>query len=245
MRILTTGSLNIRNKNEESKRKIKLLEKTHLTEYKTIKSNIRRKIESVKKIKKRNCKDNSYDGLGEKIDELRIKCKLFENQEKQAVRRACLEERAIYCTLAAFVKELMWKKSDILRSVNTKMFNSLEFISGRIENNHDIPDISLSQDYDFNTPATSVGGSLRGSRCGSFSSLGPSRPNSPLCIVEKTDFVRRSVRDSQRKRNSQISQTSHSRGVLNEGIIYSDSNHHQPVYAQVWIILFLKSLNLT
>ena len=207
-----------------------------MKEYKTIKSNIRRKIESVRKIKKRNCKENfaeRNDGLGEKIDELRIKCKLFENQEKQAVRRACLEERAIYCTLAAFVKELMWKQSDILRSVNTKVYNSLEFINGRIENNHDIPDISLSPDqhHDFDTPATSVAGSLRGSRCGSFSSLGPSRPNSPLCIVEKSDLGRRSVRDSQRKRNSQISQTS--QAVLNEGIIYPYTNHHQPVYAQV------------
>ena len=170
--------------------------------------------------------------------ELQLKCKLFENQEKQAVRRACLEERAIYCTLAAFVKELMWKQSDISRSVNTKVSNSLAFIDGRIENNHDIPDISLSPDqhHDFDTPATSVAGSLRGSRCGSFSSLGPSRPNSPLCIVEKSDLGRRSVRDSQRKRSSQISQTaSHSQAVLNEGIIYSHTNHHhhQPFYTQV------------
>ena len=234
VRILTTGSLNIRNKNEESKRKIKLLEKTHLKEYKTIKSNVRRKIESVNKIKKRKCKEtfaDRNDGLEEKMDELRIKCRLFENQEKQAVRRACLEERAIYCTVAAFVKQLMWKQSDILRSVNTKVDNSLDFITGRIESHHDIPDISLSSDqhYDFDTPATSVGGSLRGSRCGSFSSLGASRPSSPLCIVEQGDLGRgSSVRDTQRKRKSQLGSSywpgqsaSPSPAVLNEGIISS------------------------
>ena len=123
-----------------------------MKEYKTIKSNVRRKIESVSKIKKRRCKEtfaDRNDGLEEKIDELHIKCRLFENQEKQAVRRACLEERAIYCSLAAFVKQLMWKQSDILRGVNTKVDNSLEFITGRIEKNHDIPDISLSPDHQY------------------------------------------------------------------------------------------------
>ena len=76
-------------------------------------------MESVDKIKKRKQKEFSTDrndGLDEKNEELRIKCKLFENQEKQAVRRACLEERAIFCSLGSFIKQLMSKQSDIFRS---------------------------------------------------------------------------------------------------------------------------------
>ena len=207
-----------------------------MKEYKTIKSNIRTKIESVNKIQKRNFKDtfaDRNDGLEDKMYELQIKCKLFENQEKQAVRRACLEERSLYSTLATFVKQIMWKQSDILRNVNTKVDNSLvEFIS------HDIPDISLSPDpdHDFDTPATSVGGSLRGSRCGSFSSLGSSRLNSPLCIVEQRDLSRGSV--DQRRRKSQVSSHCPATGVHNEGIVYSNSSH--PFYAQVGDNLALK-----
>ena len=51
----------MRKKNEESRKKIKILEKTHLKEYKTIKCNIRRKMESVDKIKKRKQKEFSTD----------------------------------------------------------------------------------------------------------------------------------------------------------------------------------------
>ena len=92
--------------------------------------------------------------------------------------------------------------------------------------------LSMEQQYDFDTPATSVtGGSLRGSRCGSFSSLAGSRPSSPLCIVEQGDLGRGAARDSQRRRKAQIS--SYCQGntnTLNEGII---SSYSHPFYAQV------------
>ena len=92
-RILESGALKIRKKNEESKKKIRVLEKTHLKEYKTIKSNIRRKVESVNKITKKKHRESSSDRNNEQEEmneDLRIKCKLFENQEKQAVRKGIL-----------------------------------------------------------------------------------------------------------------------------------------------------------
>ena len=223
----------MRKKNEESKKKIKVLEKTHLKEYKTIKSNIRRKMELADKMKKRRqreCSTDRTEGRDEKNEELRIKCKLFENQEKQAVRRACLEERAIFCSLGSFIKQLMSKQSDIFKSINS-FDDSLGFIGERIDQVHDIPDISLGPDHpcEFDTPATSVtGGSLRGSRCGSFSSLGPSRPHSPLCIVEQADLAMGSA--GLRKRKSQMTSYSSAKDTLNEGII---SSYGQPFCAQV------------
>ena len=212
-----------------------------MKEYKVIKGNIRRKIDSVNKMNKRkereHCADRN-DDLQSKYEELRVKCKLFENQEKQAVRRACLEERDIFCSVASFIRRVMSRQSDIFKTINTKFDDSLEFIEGRLDQIHDIPNISLGTDqhFDFDTPATSVtGGSLRGSRCGSFSSLRASRPPSPLCIVEQGDLARGALRgsfnlDGQKKRKSQISSYCQTSDTLNEGVI---SSYSHPFYAQV------------
>ena len=143
-----------------------------------------------RKITKENCLDKQND-LDIKCQDLKLKSKLFENQEKQAVRRACLEDRGLYIDLASFIKQILKKERDLLHQ-SSYVNDSIGEINACINNSHDIPDdimndILESNNNDlmeFNTPATSVNGSLRGSRCNSFSSLSTSRPSSPLCIVE-------------------------------------------------------------
>ena len=73
----------------------------------------------------------------------------------------------------------------------------LENINKILDDPHNIPYtadkvitdiIDSGTNYSFDTPTSSIQGSLRGSRCGSLrsiSSLVNSRSNSPLCISEK------------------------------------------------------------
>lgn len=178
--------------------------------------------------------------LDSKCQDLKLKSKLFENQEKQAVRRACLEDRGIYVDLASFIKQILKKERDFIFQ-STNVDDSIVEIKACIDNYHDIPDdimndILESNNKDlmeFNTPATSVNGSLRGSRCNSFSSLNTSRPSSPLCIVE-SEFngspfsLRGGSMRCDKKRRSQM--PTFGTTTLNEGI---SSVFAHPYYSQV------------
>ena len=72
----------------------------------------------------------------------------------------------------------------------------LEIMNKILDDPHNMPDtadkvitdiMESGTNYSFDTPTSSIQGSLRGSRCGSLrsiSSLVNSRSNSPLCISE-------------------------------------------------------------
>ena len=233
-------------KTEERKKKIKILEKTHGKEYKIMKNEIRRKSEALNKSKKKVLKDiyvSNEDEVVSKSRELTMKNKIFENQEKQAVRRACLEERGMFCDIAGFLKQLLMKEGELFKEFDN-VDENLVIINSCLDNPNDIPDVIMcdildgnnSDILDFDTPATSIAGSLRGSRCNSFSSLNSSRPSSPLCIVEHIDpsarsFCKRggSMRGD-KKRKSHISYYGNTNASLNEGISSAFTN---PFFTQV------------
>ena len=190
-RVISNGLFNLRLKTEERKNKIRMLEKVHGKEYKAMKGELRKKQEAIDKLKR---KGNSYD-KEEQVDqrkrEMYLKSKLFKDQEKQAIRRACMEERGIYIDLSSFLKQLLLKEA-LLINESSSVQNDIKEIRTFIENPHDIPNVVMNDILennnddlmDFHTPSTSVNGSLRGSRCNSISSLNNSRPSSPLCIRE-------------------------------------------------------------
>ena len=86
-----------------------------------MKTDIKRKQESISKIKKRACRDSNLmqqNQMRDKSNDISIKCKLFENQEKQAVRQACLEERGLLCDVAVFLKQLLKKEGELSKEAN-------------------------------------------------------------------------------------------------------------------------------
>ena len=195
-RLISNGLFNLKLKTNERKKKVKVLEKCHAKEYKLTKSDIKRKAETLNKYKKKELKESwsDKDYVSKLSRDIANKYKLFENQEKQAVRRACLEERGILCDLASFVKQLLINESEMFKEA-PYVSKSLENVDTFLDNPNHIPDTSMSHMLDetncefieFDTPATSINGSLMGSRCNSFNSLTSSRPNSPLCIVEQNE----------------------------------------------------------
>ena len=240
-RILSNGNFNLKLKLEERKKKNRILEKIHRKEYRTMKTDIKRKQESLSKIKKRACRDSNLmqqNQMRDKSNDISIKCKLFENQEKQAVRQACLEERGLLCDVAVFLKQLLKKEGELSKEANIAE-ETVDNFDNHINGPHDIPDTVMNEILDgsnldileFNTPATSINGSLRGSRCNSFSSLNTSRPSSPLCIIEQNDMLEKTRSGPMHgdiKRKSQFSFYGNS--PLNEGISSAFAN---PFYVQV------------
>lgn len=242
---MSNGLFNLKLKLDERRKNIKMLEKVHGKEYKSMKNEIKKKRESVTKLSKKVSKEHQCDENSQEMfsKELIFKQKLFENQEKQAVRRICQEERGLFCDVAGFMKQLLLKEAEMFKEMIT-VDESVQGIQQCIENPNDIPDRVMNEILDgshsdiieFDTPATSVNGSLRGSRCNSFSSLNSSRPSSPLCIIEQRDnnlVGLRKFRSTRRK--SQFA--SYGRNKIAEGVSLSYAN---PFYTQV---SFLKTKN--
>ena len=235
---MSNGLFNLKLKLDERKKNINMLEKVHGKEYKLLKNEIKKKKECFSKLRKKVskehlCDENSLEMLSK---QLVIKQELFENQEKQAVRRICQEERGLFCDVAGFMKQLLLKEAEMSKEM-ISVEESVQDIQKCIENPNDIPDSvmneilngSHSDIMEFDTPATSVNGSLRGSRCNSFSSLNSSRPSSPLCIIEQKDNTCIGLRKfGSIRRKSQF--TTYGRNKIAEGVSLSYAN---PFYTQV------------
>ena len=239
---MSNGLFNLKLKVDERRKTMKMLEKVHGREYKSLKNEIKKKRESVSKLSKKVSKEHSCDEKRLEMisKELNIKQNLFENQEKQAVRRICQEERGLLCDVAGFMKQLLLKEAEMFKEMIT-VDESVQGIQQCIENPNDIPDRVMNEILDgshsdiieFDTPATSVNGSLRGSRCNSFSSLNSSRPSSPLCIIEQKDNNLMGLRKfGSTRRKSHFA--SYGKNKIAEGISLSYAN---PFYTQVRIFL--------
>ena len=235
---MSNGLFNLKLKLDERRKNLKMLEKIHGREYKLLKNEVKKKKESVAKLHKKLPKDHPYadNSLDMLSQELTTKQKLFENQEKQAVRRICQEERGLFCDVAGFMKQLLLKEAEMFKEMIT-VDESVQGIQQCIENPNDIPDTVMNEILDgshsdiieFDTPATSVNGSLRGSRYNSFSSLNSSRPSSPLCIIEQNDNQCAGLRKfGSLRRKSQLA--TYGRNKIAEGISLSYAN---PFYTQV------------
>lgn len=84
-------------KNEDFRRRVSELDRDHLKEFKKVRSEIKRKIELIHKLRRKSRKDNSSEivlQIEQQTRELYIKYRVLEEQERQAVRRINMEERA-------------------------------------------------------------------------------------------------------------------------------------------------------
>ena len=235
---MSNGLFNLKLKLDERRKNIKMLEKVHGKEYKLLKNEIKKKKECLSKLKKKVSKEHLCDDSNLEMlsKQLIIKQKLFENQEKQAVRRICQEERGLFCDLAGFMKQILIKEAEMSKEM-ISVDDSVQSIQQCIENPNDIPDCVMNEILDgshsdiieFDTPATSLNGSLRGSRCNSFSSLNSSRPSSPLCIIEQKENTCIGLRKfGSTRRKSQFA--TQGRNKISEGVSLSYAN---PFYTQV------------
>ena len=169
-----------------------------MKEFKLLRSGIKRKIDTIHKLRKKVTKDNSFEvtkQIEENTSELYTDYRVLEKQERQAVRRINLEERSQYCDFAACMRQVVVEEMAVLEEMKGQS-EVLEIMNKILDDPHNMPDtadkvitdiMESGTNYSFDTPTSSIQGSLRGSRCGSLrsiSSLVNSRSNSPLCISE-------------------------------------------------------------
>ena len=169
-----------------------------MKEFKLLRSGITRKIDTIHKLRKKVTKDNSVEvtkQIEENTSELYTNYRVLEKQERQAVRRINLEERSQYCEFAACMRQVVAEEMKILEEMQGQR-EVLEIMNKILDDPHNMPDtadkvitdiMESGTNYSFDTPTSSIQGSLRGSRCGSLrsiSSLVNARSNSPLCIFE-------------------------------------------------------------
>jgi len=187
-------------KNEDFRRKVSELDRDHLKEFKKVRSEIKRKIELIHKLRRKSRKESSSNGeivqqIEQQTRELYIKYRVLEEQERQAVRRINMEERAQFCGFAACLKPVLSEELTVMAEIENigEVVDSLATI---IRDPHVIPDTTdqviqeiitsgNAANYSFATPPSSPGESLFSSRCGSLksiSSLVNSRTSSPASL---------------------------------------------------------------
>lgn len=84
-------------KNEDFRRRVSELDRDHLKEFKKVRSEIKRKIELIHKLRRKSRKESNGEivqQIEQQTRELYIKYRVLEEQERQAVRRINMEERA-------------------------------------------------------------------------------------------------------------------------------------------------------
>ena len=113
-------AFNLKCKNEESKKKIKSLEKDHMKEFKLLRSGIKRKIDTIHKLRKKLTKDNSFEvskQIEENTSELYTDYRVLEKQERQAVRRINLEERSQFCDFASCIRQVVVEEIAVMKDL--------------------------------------------------------------------------------------------------------------------------------
>ena len=175
-----------------------------MKEFKLLRSGIKRKIDTIHKLRRKVTKENSYEvnkQIEENTSELYTDYRVLEKQEKQAVRRINMEERSQFCDFAVCIRQVLVEEIALLEKVEG-VKEGLTDINKVIDDPHSMPNtadevisdiLTSGTNYSFDTPTSSINGSMRGSRCGSLrsiSSLVNSRSNSPLCISENSPVLR-------------------------------------------------------
>jgi len=185
-------------KNEDFRRRVSELDRDHLKEFKKVRSEIKRKIELIHKLRRKSRKESNGEivqQIEQQTRELYIKYRVLEEQERQAVRRINMEERAQFCGFAACLKPVLSEELAVMSEIENigEMVDNLATI---IRDPHVIPDTTdqviqeiitsgNAANYSFATPPSSPGESLFSSRCGSLksiSSLVNSRTSSPASL---------------------------------------------------------------
>ena len=141
-------------KNEDFRRKVSELDKEHLREFKKMRSEIKRKIELIHKLRRKARKDGSQE-LGHQIEqatrELYSKYRVLEEQERQAVSRINMEERGQvglplptvtlpqFCGFAACLSPVLSEELQVVAEVDN-MGEVADTLARIIRDPHTVPD---------------------------------------------------------------------------------------------------------
>ncbi|XP_027017805.1 MTSS I-BAR domain containing 2a isoform X4 [Tachysurus fulvidraco] len=172
----------LQDKIEEWKKTAALLDKDHAKEYKRSRQEIKKKSSDTLKLQKKARKDlPGRGGLQPQLDsamqDVSDMYLLMEETEKQAVRRALLEERGRYCTFISFLQPVVNGEVSMLGEV-THLQAIMDDLSVLITDPHKLPEASeqvildlKGSDYSwsYQTPPSSP--SSTGSRKSSMCSL--------------------------------------------------------------------------
>ena len=191
----------IQSKTEEWKKSVNHLDKEHSKEFKKVRMSIKKKTDFIVKLRKKAKKEHSPQ-LNKLIEQatqdLHIKYKVLEEQERQAVRRITTEERSHFCTFAACLKPVVEEEYTMLGEIQ-QLDEVMDKLSRIIADPHNVPDTSdqvindmkaSGESFCFATPPSSPGGSALGSRRGSLRSLNSvssSRASSAASIADERE----------------------------------------------------------
>ncbi|KAM9481701.1 MTSS I-BAR domain containing 2a isoform 4-T4 [Clarias gariepinus] len=169
----------LQDKIEEWKKTAALLDKDHAKEYKRSRQEIKKKSSDTLKLQKKARKGRGglqpqLDSAMQDVSDMYL---LMEETEKQAVRRALLEERGRYCTFISFLQPVVNGEISMLGEV-THLQAIMDDLSVLITDPHKLPEASeqvivdlKGSDYSwsYQTPPSSP--SSTGSRKSSLCSL--------------------------------------------------------------------------
>ena len=219
-----------------------------MKDFRLLRSGIKRKIDTIHKLRKKLTKENSYEvnrEIEKYTDELYTEYRVLEKQEREAVRRINMEERSQFSDFAAYILQLVMGEIAVIDKVDgiREVLDDMNIVTDGPQNMPYTADELISDildsgaNFSFDTPTSSIQGSLRGSRCGSLrsiTSLVNSRSNSPLCISENS--LLRTERSGSvqipRNRLSRISLPAH-QNMQNE----ENGAFVNPSYSQVNILI--------
>ena len=134
-----------------------------MKEFKLLRSGIKRKIDTIHKLRKKVTKDNSFEvtkQIEENTSELYTDYRVLEKQERQAVRRINLEERSQFCDFAACIRQVVEEEIAVLEEVQRQR-ELLENMKMILDDPHNMTDtaeevitdiMESGTKYSFDTP---------------------------------------------------------------------------------------------
>ncbi|XP_022242886.1 uncharacterized protein LOC106460458 isoform X2 [Limulus polyphemus] len=196
----------LQNKLEEWKKTATQLDKEHTKEYKRSRQEIKKKstdtLRLQKKARKVSGKCEVQQTLDSALQDVNDKCLLLEETEKQAVRRAMIEERSRYCLFISYLKPVVEEELCMIQEI-THVQEVLETLLKNSSDPYNLPqaseqvinDVKGSEGtWSFQTPPSSPSsiGSRKSSMC-SISSLNSSSSGSTKSHSPSHHFRHRSL----------------------------------------------------
>ena len=178
--------LPLQDKLEDWRKSVTILDKEHAKEYKKLRSDVKKKWEAANRIQKKNNKQKTNNEQLQKaadasFTEVSKQLRALQETEKNAVRKALIEERSRYCTFVSCMKPVLSEEGALVSE-----FQQLEEITKKLtrytEDPFKLPTASeavindmTNGEFKFQTPPSSPSslGSRKSSMC-SISSAGSS-----------------------------------------------------------------------
>ncbi|XP_076371004.1 missing-in-metastasis isoform X2 [Tachypleus tridentatus] len=196
----------LQNKLEEWKKTATQLDKEHTKEYKRSRQEIKKKSTDTLRLQKKARKVSGKCEVQQTIDsalqDVNDKCLLLEETEKQAVRRAMIEERSRYCLFISYLKPVVEEELCMIQEI-THVQEVLETLLKNSSDPYNLPQASeqvindvkgSGGTWSFQTPPSSPSsiGSRKSSMC-SISSLNSSSSGSTKSHSPSHHFRHRSL----------------------------------------------------